>query len=717
MLELLKADIAAQPRGTDARCALRNLGYRAHLTAPNVVARAYAIESLFTRCRVQLYDHDLIPGSLLGGVLTEEETAALYEGMNYARDIFAERDFTTNVDHFAADYRTFLPLGVAGVLEKIETSRQALDPADPAYGKKSDFLEAAGITMRAFSALIRRYADAARARVAAAAPADRVRWCDIAEVCTHIMTQPPRTYREALTLTWMTYVAFCLEGRYAMAFGRMDQYLWPYLKADLEAGRIDRETAVEYTACALYKIGEWRIVAGGDDVSNIAIGGVDPQTGENAVNELTFILLEAVHRCNIPGPNLSARISVKNPPEFLTEALKVIGTGLGYPALMNDEINVAALVRMGYPVEEARDYCMVGCIENFLPGKQPPWSDGRFDNPRYLEATLTRGYSLIDGRRFSIDTGDPAGFATMADFMAAYEKQLRFAAEEYVCAFNNRNAGLNPVQYMSPFLSCFCDDCIERALDINDGGARYPSAHGAGCMGIGTVADALAAIEQLVYIEREITLPELTEALRANFEGYALLRAKLLAAPKYGNNDDFVDKYAVWFVQFLAGLFDQYRTPDGGRYYIGIASNTSNIPAGKLVGATPDGRLAGEPLSDAASPTYGRDKKGPLAVAQSISKPDYTLVGLGTVLNQKYSPSMFSSPERIERLAAIIRTYFARGGQEVQINSVSRDILSDAIEHPEQYRSLVVRVSGFSAYYTALDPDVQKDILARTEQG
>lgn len=713
MLEALRNEIYAQKGGVYARNALLNPGYRDHVGEPNVIARAYALRHMFESCRVVVFDHDLVPGTVAGAWFPEGEEP-VWAGMDYA-DVYGERDFITNRDHYAPNYSTLFRRGVGGTIQQIEENIRTLDPALPDARKRREFLEAAKIAMQGFSSWIKRYADAARAKVAAASQADRSRFCDIAEVCCWIMTRPPRTFREALTLTWLVYAAFVTEGRYAMAFGRMDQYLRPYYEADVRAGILDRETATELVACALLKIGEWHVFWHGDDVSNIAIGGVT-RDGKDAVSELTYVILEAVHRCNIPGPNLSARVSKLNPPEFLTECLKVIGTGLGYPALMNDEVNVAAMERQGYPIEECRDYCMVGCIENFLPGKQPPWSDGRFDNPRYIEAVLNHGISPLTGKRFSYDSGPLENLKTMDDFMRAYEEQLREAAREYVARINCANARLNPEMYQSPFLSCFCDGCIERGRDINNGGALYPSAHGAGCMGIGTVVDALAAIEKVVYVDREATLEEVAEACRYNFEGKELLRAKLLAAPKYGNDDELADKYARWFVTYLGDLFDSYRTYDGGRFYIGIASNTSNIPAGRECGATPDGRCAGEPLSDAASPTYGRDKSGPLATVMSVSKPDYTRVGLGTVLNQKYSPAMFATPERIERLAAIIRTYFERGGQEMQINSVSRDILSDAIEHPEKYGSLVVRVSGFSAYYVALEEAVQRDILHRTEQ-
>ena len=234
-------------------------------------------------------------------------------------------------------------------------------------------------------------------------------------------------------------------------------------------------------------------------------------------------------------------------------------------------------------------------------------------------------------------------------------------------------------------------------------------------MGIGTVSDSLAAIEKVVFVDRTATLSELRDAMNANFEGYGELRKKLLDAPKYGNNDPFVDKYAVWFIDCLGSLFEKKKTRDGGGIYIAAAANISNIHAGKTINATPDGRLRGEPLSDAASPTYGRDTRGATSTINSLSKPDYTKVACGSVVNQKFSPSMFT-PEKRKKLMALIKTYFKKGGQELQINATSREILLDAMEHPEKYQNLVVRVSGFSAFYVTLDKAVQLDILNRTQQ-
>ena len=250
---------------------------------------------------------------------------------------------------------------------------------------------------------------------------------------------------------------------------------------------------------------------------------------------------------------------------------------------------------------------------------------------------------------------------------------------------------------------------------MHNGGCKYPSAHGVGLMGVGTTADSLAAIEKVVFVDNQATLEELRDALDSNFEGHEDLRKKLLAAPKYGNNDPFVDKYAVWFLDYLSSEFDKFKTPDGGGIYVAMAANTANINAGKIIQATPDGRLEREPLSDAASPTYGRDVNGATTTVLSITKPDYTKVATGSVINQKFSPSMFSDEKR-SKLLSLIKVYMRKGGQEMQINATSRQTLIDAMEHPEKYENLVVRVSGFSAFYVTLDKDVQKDILNRTQQ-
>ena len=705
----LKAEVMMPGEGRYAAPTYRAQGYAAHASDENVIARAHAIRTLFTLHRKHLYDNDRFAGSLRGMFAEIPEETAKEAAALCAR--YPERGFHTNSDHYCANYSHFLTRGIGGTIDDIDASLAAYaDDAD-----KTSFLSAARIAMEGFAEMILGYAEEADRKAASSDGEAKERFAEIASRCRRVAGGAPESFADALQLVWFTYVAFAYEGRYAMAFGRLDQYLYPFYEKDLALGLVTEESVTDDFASVFIKIGERRSLCGGDDVSNIAIGGVKPEDGTDATNALSYCILRAVRRCFIPGPNLSARIHKDTPKEFLDACLEVIGTGLGYPALMNDDVNIAALHRMGYSLEDCRDYCMVGCIENFIGGKQPPWSDGRFNTPVYLEYALNNGKSLLDGVMRGIETGEPDTFATMEDFMAAFEAQLRVGAKTYVDWFNAANTVAESENYQSPFLSCFCDDCIARGKDINRGGAKYPSAHGACGMGIATVADSLAAIETLVYRDKVLTLGELRDALAANLEGYDELRAKLLAAPKYGNNDDIADKYAIWFVEAQADLFDSYRTPDGGRYYIAIASNTQNIGAGREVGATPDGRLSGTPLSDAASPMRGMDKSGPTASALSLCKPDYTRVACGTVVNQKYTPDMFANAEKRAKLGAVIRSYFLMGGQELQINCVSKDTLRDAQAHPEDYDSLVVRVSGFSAYYTKLDRSVQDDILARTE--
>jgi len=699
LLENLRLQVTQKPQ---EKCNIRSYwkaeGYRAHPDDPNVLARAYAFRALLENIPKYVYQNDPIAGSVRG-LLSDKPTEEEIRAADRLVSSYGERGFITNSDHFAPGYERFLRRGIPGILDEIKSSAEKHPKPE-----EQEFLEAARISVEAFRAFITGYAKAAA----------EIGQNDVSAVLNALTQRAPRTFREALQLMWLCHTVFFIEGRYAMAIGRMDQFLYPYYEKDLREGILTRKEALELVACTLFKIREaWYF--GGDNVCNIAIGGVKPD-GSDATNALSHVILEAVGECNIPGPNLSARIGENTPSDFLDNCLQVIGTGLGYPALMNDRINVAAMARNGYPIEEARNYCMVGCIENFLPGKQPPWSDGRYNTPKYLELALNNGVCMLTGVRMGPETGNPENFKSMDDVMRAVEEQMRYGAAMYVRSFRNENERYNPVNYQQPFLSCFCEDCIGRARDINNGGALYPSVHGAGCIGIATMADALYAIEKTVFLDRIMTMSELVTLLKTDFRDAEQKRQMLLHLPKYGNDCPEVDRYAVWFVSFQNEIFKPYKTRDGGNFYIGIASNVQNISAGAEIAATPDGRHAREPVSDAASPMHGMDKKGPTAVVCSLTRPDYTLVSLGSVVNQKYSPEMFKNPAQRQKLGAIIRAYFEKGGQEMQINSVSREVLTDAMEHPENYDDLVVRVSGFSAYYTLLNRDVQEDILKRTEQ-
>ena len=698
LFQKLNNEISQVPQGTYAPYYYRYLGYRKDFAADPATFRANGICAIFTETTPVILQSERIAGNKNSLWSTAGELQLEYAKKTVEH--YGGRTFITNSDHYAPNYEHILTVGLPGLIAEIDASLENYRTEE----KKQVTLSAMKQTLLAFAQMIRNYA--AQAKLLRDDPDyDPDRLAAIVENCEAIVTGKPQTFAQALQLVWFCHIAFRMEERYAMALGRIDQYLYPFYRADIEAGRTTDDEVVELLENVFIKLQ--------DDIINICIGGQNLH-GECQINGLSSCVLKAVGNCNVPGPNLSLRLTKNTPDEFLDDCLKTIGTGLGYPALMNDDVNIAALKKYGYADEDVYNYCMVGCIENFITGMQPPWSDGRFDTPRYFDYVFHNGVSETN-RSLGIDTGDLENITTMQEFMAAFEAQLAFGAAEYCANFTQRNTSINQEHFPEPFLSCFCYDCIGRGLDINNGGSRYPSVHGAGLMGIGTVADSLAAIEKVVFLDKKATLTQLRDAMDHNFEGYESLRKELLDAPKYGNDDDFVDKYAVWFMEYLGAQFRKYKTRDGGGIYIIAAANTSNIYAGKVINATPDGRKRGEPLSDAASPSYGRDIQGPTATINSVSKPDYTLVACGTVVNQKYSPAIFQDENR-PKLLALIRTYFQKGGQEIQINATSREILENARKDPEKYKNLVVRVSGFSAFYVTLDPAVQEDILSRTQQ-
>ncbi len=703
----LKKELGRRPAGEKATGWFKALG--AQKLAPDAstgAVRAAAAQGLFTLPGAHIYENDLIAGSLRP-LWKELDNAQRTRARAFA-ERYPERTFGTNADHFAPDYRTLAAVGLTGLFERIEASRKT--HADEP--EKLIFLDEMCTALQGLYGMIENYAVLAEQRAQSATGIAAKNAAFIAQNCRALLAGAPQTFAQGLQLMWLTHLCFVYEGRYAMALGRLDQYLYPLYKKDTESGLLTPEKATVLLENVFIKQYEHTVFHGGDDVVNICIGGTSPD-GSCDVNELSWCVLHAVGNCNIPGPNLSARISADTPDDFLDECLKTIGTGLGYPALMNDAVNMAALAKYGYAKEDVHDYCMVGCIENFIAGKQPPWSDGRFDAPRYFQYLFNRGSGVYNGE-CGIDTGLLEEIDSMEELMRRFERQLAAGVAGYMKNFTKYNTQLDPKEYTSPFLSCFCQDCIGRGMDINAGGTVYPSVHGVGLMGVGTTADSLAAIERVVFEDKAATLQELRQALADNFVGHEALHKKLLAAPKYGNDDWFVDKYAVWFTRFLCAEFNKYHTPDGGGIYGAMAANTNNIDAGHIIGATPEGRRHGEPLSDASSPTYGRDTHGPTATINSVTRPDYTAVACGSVVNQKFSPEMFSDENR-PRLAALLRVYFAKGGQEMQINATSRRVLKDAMEHPEKYPDMVVRVSGFSAVYINLRREVQLDILNRTQ--
>ena len=684
-------------------------GLKDHYFEPELIAKAKALSYMFEKHEKYVYENDLILGSYRG-LYADSIPEIIQKRTGQIRYLFGKfglLDPGEKGTHYAPDYDYIVNKGICGVLEDIEESKKR--HADDE--EKVMFLEAARISILGLGKMLHTYGEKALSMGKKTE----------AEICFKLETKAPETFREALQFMWMCHLSFYTERRVAMALGRVDQFLYPFYKRDIENGIMTREDAVVLVGSMLFKMNELQKIFSKYserfhwiDVVNIVVGGVD-RKGNLAENELSFVIIEAVKNCGINGPNLSARVSEKSSDRFLDACLECIGTGIGYPALMNDEINVKALRKCGYDIEDCRDYAMVGCIENFLPGQQPPWYDSGVNAAKELEYALNNGRCARTGVQIGPKTGEAEEFDTMEKFIEAYKVQINADVYEKMLLTNKFMTRGNQTREYQPYLACYSRTCIERATDIYYGGTKYPSVFGLGATGVATVVDSLAAIEKIVYEEKLLTLAELRDILHKNFEGYEEIHAKLLAAPKYGNNDDYVDKYAKMFMDWHYDARKALRTFDGGYFYMSIASNVSNIPRGAEVGATPDGRLAGVPLNDAASPMRGMDQNGLTQAMLSVSKADYTKSACGTVYNIKLTENTFTNIEKRNALRELIRVYFKRGGQEVQINCVSRKNLMDAMEKPEEHKDLVVRVSGFSAAYVTLEDEIQKDILERTE--
>lgn len=677
-------------------------GFRRSEGLPMTLRRAHALNAILEQVELVTIPGDLLLGAKLGRMSAEAPDAdALEKACAYVHS-FGRRYFGTGFDHQAPDYPTLLREGFAGLRAQAEATLARQD--DP---EQAAFMQSVLLALDGASHFIRRWADEA-ARLADMHPEWQSLYRQQAEMLRHIATEPPRTFWEALQLVLLAHTMLQLDERYAMALGRIDQYLYPFYAADLAEGRLTADEMQRLLDHYFAKI------ATRDEVQNHTIGGVTPD-GRDGTNPVSEMVLEAVSRIGRVGGNVTARIHEGTPQAFLLKCAEVIRTGIGYPAVYNDAVQIPALTALGYPPEDARDYCFVGCIEVAIAGRHAPWADSRFNLLACVDRALWNGKDSLTEAQVGPDTGEPA---TWDAFYTAFLGQMHDQLQRHVEAMN-ADIGAAQAQasaLTAPLLSALTADCLARGRDLCDGGARYPGNFGVACMGIGSTADALMAIKRFVYEERRFTLDELRRMLAANFAGYEAERRLLRErAPKYGNDELEVDALAGQAARDFGARCLQYRTPAGGQFWSLMAANTSNIDGGKHVGATPDGRLAGQPLSDAGSPTFGCDLNGPTAVVQSISRVDYRWHPGGNVINMKFHPSALHDEAGLAGLAALIRTCFKLGGSQLQFNTTDRAVLKDAMLNPERYLNLVVRVSGFSGYFVELPSEVQEDVLARTE--
>jgi len=623
---------------------------------------AYAWQNLPLSCEPEqrffggreLYGRESLPQDL-----TQEE----YDSAIAVLQQHGLRNFAVGWDHTIPDYRTLLSQGLPDFLARAE--QHAEGPTG----------EAMLIALRGLQAFLLRAAAFCRQTHPEAAA-----WLG------NIAVAPPDSFAAALQLLWIVHVVLLAEGRYHNALGRVDQYLLPAYQRD----SLSRAEALDLL-CHV-----WVKIEGFHQVTNICIGGVTPD-GEDAVNELSYLALEATGLVHCPHTNLSARLHPGSPEEFLLACTRLIRTGIGFPAVFNDAVNVPMLQRLGIPEQAARDYALVGCVECVVPGRQVPWSDGRFNMPRIFTDTVL----------------NLARYESYSQLWQAFAAAMASGLQQYRDEYNQKLARFPADRYPDPLLSALVRSCLERQRDVEDGGADFMRLHGIGMMGLGTLADSLAAVQKLVYQDRAITPEKLVQALKNDFQGDEPLRQMLLhRAPKYGNDEELPDAIAADIVSLCGTLCQSLRTIDGGYLQSCMASNVANIPAGAATMATPDGRHAGQPLSDAASPSAGRDRKGPTALVKSITRPDYAVQNC-TVVNLRFAPDYFCGEQGERRFLAILKAFVAGGGHEMQFNVTDNEVLEKAMSAPEDYAGLIVRVSGFSDFFVSLNEKVQRDILAR----
>lgn len=644
----------------------------------------------------------------------------------YEAGVFTEFLEQRAPGHTALDDKIYKK-GLVDFKKDIIRSMQNLDflkDAD-AY-KKMEELKAMEITADALILYAERYAILARKLAKKARSTKRRRELEkIASVCVHVPAHAPRDFWEALQCYWFVHLGVITELNPWDAFnpGRLDQHLYPFYEKGLENGTLTKEKARELLQAFWVKFNNQpappKVGVTAEesctytDFALINTGGVKDD-GSDAVNELSYLILDVVEEMRLTQPSSMVQVSKKTPDRFLKRAVEVIRTGFGQPSVFNTDEIVQELLRQGKLIEDARNGGASGCVETGAFGKESYILTGYFNMLKILEITLNNGLDPRTGKKIGLKTGDPAEFGFFEELFEAFKKQLNYFVDIKIKG-NNVIERLYAEHLPVPFLSLLIDDCISKGKDYNDGGARYNTSYIQG-VGLGTTTDSLAAIKYNVFDKRHITMKELLDAVKANFEGYENLRQRFLnKTPKYGNDEDYADQVMKAIFEAYFDTIDGRPNTKGGHYRINLLPTTVHIYFGKVVGATPDGRKAGEPLSEGVSPVQGADRKGPTAVIKSVAKIDHVRTG-GTLLNQKITPQLLASEIGLNKLAQLIRSFFKLDGHHIQFNVVSSDMLRDAQKHPERYRNLIVRVAGFSDYFVDLSVDLQNEIIKRTEQ-
>ncbi len=615
--------------------------------------------------------------------------------------------------------------GIRDFVERIEDVRARLDwKSDPRAYDKDEELCAMRIAAAGMLGLAGRYAKLARKMAASESDPDRREELKrIAEVCEWVPANAPRTFWEAIQMYWFVHLGVVIELNSWDSFnpGRLDQHLFPFYEREVASGALTRDGAVELLECLWIKFSNQPAPpkvgiteeqsATYNDFVLVNTGGLT-ENGDDAVNEVSYIILDVIGEMRLPFSGSCVQLSKKNPNRFLKTALRVVRRGFGQPSIFNTDAIVQEFLRAGKSVQDARNGGPSGCVTISAFGKESCVLTGYMNWPKILEVALHNGIDPRTGEMVGIETGNVGGFASFDDLFSAYRRQLQYFID-LKTAGNSIIERLYAEEMPAPFLSLLVDDCIERGRDYNDGGPRYPTTYIQG-VGLGTTTDALSAIKKHVFDTGDMSLSDLVQSLDDNFKDREELRRMLSASPAFGNDDDRADSIARALFDAYFDAIDGRENTNGGSYRINLLPTTVHIYFGKMVGATANGRLEGRPLSDGISPSQGADTQGPTAVVRSMGKIDHVRTG-GTLLNQKFLPSVLAGDEGIDKLAALVRTYFRYDGHHIQFNVVDADTLRDAKLHPQAHRDLIVRVAGYSGYFNNLESSLQDEIIARTD--
>jgi len=627
--------------------------------------------------------------------------------------------------HETIDYSRVLTKGLTGIKKEVKDKLATLDISRLEDFKKYQFLHAVDITLDAAASFAERYASLASNMAAKESNMQRKTELEkIATICSQVPQNPASSFYEALQSIWFTHVVLRNEGwGPGLGFGRIDQYLYPFYKKDVTDGVITKKEALELIGLFLIKVNDLAFVASTMNIETLAgfptmvsmtLGGITPG-GKDAVNELSYLLLEAEEAVALNAEEITIRVSNNNSDAFLMKALEVSKKLRGKFKFVSDNTIISLLLNEGRSIEHARDYVLVGCFTPAVPSYSLDITGGMVNAPMMLELALNNGISRPTGKQVGPKTGDPREFNSYQEVWEAFKKQVEFFIPRMVTA-RNIDTQLYADFAQCPFMSAFFSPCIENGKDIIAGGTAPNIRECFGFSGVPNVGDSLAAVKKVIFDDKLTDMAGLIDSLDKNFEGKDQMLHALMNAPKYGNDIDYVDTIVNDIIALFEKELGKYKGLFGSKPAVAISTGTGHLLMGTQVGATPEGRKAGEPFAEGGiSPHQGRNTSGPTATLRSVSKLDHLKIRGGSVLNMKFNPDVFADEKKKTKFMSMLRTYCESGGYHVQFNIVSSETLRDAQKHPENYRDLLVRVATYSAYFVELSPRMQEDIIARTE--